>query len=161
MTHLARLNIGAYKKGRRIDTTGKLRASIKYKQTKTGVDFFMEDYGKHVDAGVVGKKRRILKNWNKSVFNRGKGYNAKMPPVDKIKKWINDKPIRPRDLVTGRFVQKTDKKLNQMAFLMSRKIYLYGKQPTLFFSTPFTEEFAKLPDDVLNAFSDEIDKTLE
>ena len=155
---LAKIRIGRTTKGRRINATGKLKDSINFKvnKTKNDVDFYFEDYGIHVDAGVVGKKKRILKNWNKSIFKRGSGYSTKPPPFRKIRKWIDDKPIKPRNLSSGRFIKSSDKVKNQMAGAIRQHIFDYGKQPTLFFSDPFNDEYKKLPDDISKGFANDI-----
>ena len=160
VTRLAKIAVGRTVNGRRIDTTGKLRNSIKYTSDDDDVTFFMEKYGLHVDAGVVGKKKRILKNWNKSVFERGRGYSSKPPPIDTIKKWITQKPIRPRNLTTGQFSKKTPQIINQMAFLISQKIFNYGIQPKLFFSEPFNLKYKTLPNDIIHAFGDDFDELI-
>jgi len=156
---LAKIRIGRTNKGRRINTTGKLKNSINYKQSKekNEVDFYFEDYGINVDAGVVGKKKRILKNWDKSIFKRGSGYSTKPPPFTKIRKWIDDKPIKPRNLSSGKFVnfKDTDVK-DRMAYAIRKKIFDYGKQPTLFFSDPFNDEYKKLPNDAIKAFANDV-----
>ena len=90
----------------------------------------MEDYGVLRDSGQLGKKRKILKRWNDSIFIRGKGFTNKMPPVDKIAKWIKDKPLK-----------YTPKTLNSQAFLISRKIQMEGIQPGLFFSDAFNKYY--------------------
>ena len=107
---LAKIRIGRTTKGRRINATGKLKDSINFKvnKTKNDVDFYFEDYGINVDAGVVGKKKRILKNWDKSIFKRGSGYSTKYPPVSKIRRWIDQKPIKPRNLSSGRFIKSSE-----------------------------------------------------
>ena len=161
---LAQINVGRSVNGRRIDTTGKLRKSIKYvikiKGDEVEVGFLMQDYGLYVDAGVVGKKKKILGKWNKSVFNRGSGYSSKFPDVGAIKKWINDKPIRMRNS-TGQFVGKTQKRIDTTAYLIGRKIYNEGLQPKLFFSDPFNKEYKSLPDDAVNAYANDLENNLK
>lgn len=163
VTKLARINLGRSNKGRRIDSSGKLRKSLGYKldKNKNDVTFSFQDYGIFVDAGVVGKKNRILKDWNKSLFKRGR-YRNKPPPFEAIRKWIDDKPIRPRNLSSGRFVVSKDTDIkDRMAGAIRMSIYLKGKQPTLFFSNPFNDEFKKLPDDIAGAFGKDIDNDLK
>ena len=159
---LSQINLGKSVKGRRIDATGKLRKSIKYKLDKGGneLDFYFEDYGVQVDAGVLGKRKRILKNWNKSIFKRGSGYSAKKPPFAKIRKWIDDKPIRPRNLNSGRFISTKGDVKDKMAHAIRMSIFLKGKQPTLFFSEPFNKEFKNLPDDLAIGFGKDIDNLI-
>ncbi len=158
VTKLARINLGKSKRGKRIDSSGKLRKSLGYKlnKSKNDVTFSFENYGIFVDAGVVGKKNtRIMSGWDKSLFKRGR-YKNKPPPFAAIRKWIDNKPIRPRNLNSGRFVSSKGNIKDKMAGAIRMSIYLKGKQPTLFFSDPFNDEFKKLPDDLLNGFGDDI-----
>lgn len=135
---LARINLGAtytakrsngktYRK--RIDSSGSLRKSLKYKVKTRGEDgrfisgrleFSMLEYGKYVDAGR----------------KPGKGI-----PLDPLIKWIKKKPIRLRDLETGSFVKATDAKIKSLAFLISRNAKKNGIKPTKFITEPLEEEF--------------------
>ncbi len=163
VTKLAKLNLGAYKNGRRIDATGTLRKSVKYKvdKKKNDVNFSFEEYGMSVDAGVMGSKnKRIMKGWDKSLFKRGT-YRSKKPPFSAIRKWIDDKPIKPRSLSSGRFISTKGNVKDKMAHAIRQSIFLNGKQPTLFFSNPFNDEFKKLPGDILGAFGKDIDNDLK
>ena len=117
-------------KTRKITSTGKLEKSLKYEAEETSVEISMEDYGVLRDSGQLGKKRKILKRWNDSIFISGKGFTNKRPPVDKIGKWIKDKPLK-----------YTPKTLNSQAFLISRKIQMEGIQPGLFFSDAFNKYY--------------------
>ena len=151
---ISKLNLGKSVRGRKIDASGRLRNSISHKVDGASVSFSFEDYGIYVDAGVVGKKKKILKDWNKSLFKRGSGYSAKFPNITEIKKWIKNKPIKSRS-ENGRFVkQNTD----SLAFLIGRKIYNEGKQPTLFFSDAWSKEFDA--DKITVAFADDMEDYL-
>ena len=91
----AQLELGAYRtengKRRRIDSTGTLRNSlpgsysIKVMPNSMSLKFFEDNDAWKTYGYVVDKGR-----------NPGK-----MPPVDAIKKWIRQKPLRLRDLETG------------------------------------------------------------
>lgn len=135
---------------RKINSGGDLRRSISFKLVKKGVEFYMEDYGVLRDAGQLGKKRKILKGWNKTVFvPRGKGFTTKFPKIDAIKKWIRTKPIR------------GNHSLNSMAYLIGRKIYNEGIQPGLFFSDAYNEYYPQLEKDILTALDKDIDALID
>mgnify|MGYP003631069922 FL=1 len=141
---LAKINIGARRNGKVIDSSGTLRRSLDYNLEvyKTGNFHFsieMEDYGTYVDKG------------------RMKG---SMPPTAPILKWIKKKPIRLRDLKTKSFVKQTESKLKGLAFVIARKIKEKGIKETLFLTAPFEQEFKKLSDDLLDAFNLDIDTLL-
>lgn len=139
---LAKINVGARRNGKVIDSSGTLRQSLDYNLEvfKTGNFYFsieMEDYGVNVDKG------------------RKPG---SMPPTSPILQWIKRKPVRLRDLKTGSFIKQTESKLKGLAFVIARKIKEKGIKETLFLTAPFEQEFKKLSDDLLDAFALDIDK---
>jgi len=139
---------------KKINSTNRLSKSIKHTEKDDEVSIWMNDYGILRDAGQLGKKRKILKGWNKSIFvPRGKGFTNKYPPVDKIRQWIQDKPVG--------YKPRTAKGLNSTAFLISRKIYLQGIQPGLFMSEAFIKEYKSLPDDAVNAYANDLENNLK
>ncbi|MBL4706372.1 MAG: hypothetical protein JKY54_17725 [Flavobacteriales bacterium] len=145
VTKLARINIGKKKKGRKIDNTGTLRKSIgfdleTFKSGNFSFSFFMEDYGENVDQGR----------------KPGKGI-----PVKELMSWIKSKPIRLRDLETGKFVKTTKAGLNSLSFLINRKIKKEGIEKTNFFTDPLEREFKKLPEQLVKSFSLDLDTFLE
>lgn len=143
----AQLELGAYRtedgKRKRIDSTGTLRNSlpgsysIKVMPNSMSLKFFEENDAWQTYGYVVDKGR-----------NPGK-----MPPVDAIKKWIRQKPLRLRDLKTGSFVKMTDKKIDSVAFAIATKMKKEGTKPTYFFTTPFRLAFETLPDELGQAYA--------
>lgn len=146
VVRLAQINVGktytaknskgkSYKK--RIDNSGNLRKSITSELKTTTKDgrfskgfiiFKMLEYGFNVDKG-----RRA-----------GKG----VPPQVLID-WIKKKPLRIRDLKTGRF--KTFKNAEQkataikgLAYVINRKIKKYGIPATNFFTDAYESQEEKL-----------------
>jgi hypothetical protein len=150
----AQLELGAYRtvdgKRRRIDSTGRLRESLpgsyslKVMANSIGLNFFdnndaWKQYGYVVDQGRKA----------------GKGV-----PPDALKAWIRQKPIRLRDLKTGSFVKQTEAGVNSLAYLINRKIKQKGIAPTYFFQTPFRIEFQKLPSEITEPFSLDVENFL-
>lgn len=143
----AQLELGAYRtedgKRKRIDSTGTLRNSlpgsysIKVMPNSMSLKFFEENDAWQTYGYVVDKGR-----------NPGK-----MPPVDAIKKWIRQKPLRLRDLKTGSFVKMTDKKVDSVAFAIATKMKKEGTKPTYFFTTPFRLAFETLPEELGQAYA--------
>ena len=179
VTKQAKINVGSSKNlngGKRIDSTGTLRKSLKYKvkETEKGfiLTFEMEDYGELRDSGQLGKNRKILKGWNKSIFKRGKGFTNLAPKVKAIDKWIKDKPIKARDK-NGSFIPrfftisrgpnkgKQGDRLKTVSYLIGQKIQKEGIQPGLFFSSAWDKQFTDLPEDVAEGFAEQIDKLME
>lgn len=75
--------------------------------TSVSVSIGLEDYWKYVENG------------------RGAG---KFPPIDKIREWIRVKPVIP-EVINGKLPT-----VEQLAFLISRKIALEGTKGTHFFT---------------------------
>lgn len=134
IVRLAKINLGATRvvdgRRRRIDNSGTLRNSLSYNvvMLPTGgyrVEIQMADYGINVDQGR----------------KPGKGI-----PIAELKAWIKSKPIRLRDLKTGRFLPTTDRGINTLSFLINRKIREKGIAPTNFISQPLEKSLVNLDD---------------
>ena len=69
---------------------------------------------------------------------------GKQPPMSDILKWVRIKPLKPRDLKTGKFLTANLKTLKQIAYLIARKIGKYGTPATNFYTEAFIEEYNKL-----------------
>ena len=110
-----------------IDATGKLKQSIEYiaKKTKDGFKFniMANDYAISVDKG------------------RGQG---KYPPVDDLIEWIRAKPVRIRDLKSGRFKTASDYEVRKLAHNISRKVARDGIEPTNFITDAINQSMDKL-----------------
>lgn len=147
----SRINLGARRtytdtdgkrKTKIIDNTGTLRKSLAYEMNVSpnsfSLAFLMEEYGEWVD---LGRKK-------------GKGV-----PPEALRKWVRQKPIRPRDK-DGKFIAATKSNVNSLAYLINRKIKNFGIRETRFFSEPFEEEFDKLPDELIEAYALEVERFL-
>ena len=146
VVRLAKINVGktytaknsrgkSYKK--RIDASGNLRKSISSElktKTKDGrfskgfIIFKMLEYGINVDKGRKA----------------GKGV-----PPQVLVNWIKKKPLRLRDLKTGKFKSfKTDKQklnaINGLAYVINRKIKKFGIPATNFFTDAYESQEEKL-----------------
>lgn len=153
VVRLAKINIGKtytatnsrgkrYKK--RIDSSGRLRNSIKgeVKQRndedgrfqKAFVVFKMLEYGLNVDKGR----------------KRGKGI-----PMQPLIDWINKKPLRVRDLETGKLQKKTEWRVKSLAYLISRNAKRYGIKPTNFFTDAYESQISKFYNQMQEAIADD------
>lgn len=131
-----------YKK--RIDSSGKLRQSIKgqvkQRNDETGqfekarVIFSMLKYGLFVDKG------------------RKKGVGIPMQPLID---WINKKPLRIRDLETGQLLKKTPSRVKGVAYLISRNAKRFGIKPTNFFSDAYESQEKKFYDAMQEAIAND------
>lgn len=120
----------------KIDNSGKLSASLKYEQRAGKLTFQMAEYGLYVDEG------------------RKPG---KYVPPKVIEEWIKSKPIRLRDLKTGRFMQQTPQAMKSLAFLINRGIHDNGILPTKFFSKPLEQEIKRLDNTMPEALYKDIE----
>lgn len=105
--------------------------------------FEMEDYGMFQDKGVSGKKRK---------YDTPFSYKNKKPPIGPLAEWAKKKNIRLRD-EQGRFKKGN---YNTIGFLISRSIFEKGIKPSLFFTKPFERAFKRLPEDLAEAFGNDI-----
>lgn len=109
--------------------------------------FEMEDYGMFQDKGVSGKKRK---------YDTPFSYKNKKPPIGPLAQWAKKKNIRLRD-EQGRFKKGN---YNTIGFLISRSIFEKGLKPSLFFTKPFERAIKRLPEDLQEAFGEDIKNML-
>lgn len=105
--------------------------------------FEMEDYGMFQDKGVSGKKKK---------YDTPFSYKNKKPPIGPLAQWAKKKNIRLRD-EQGRFKKGN---YNTIGFLISRSIFEKGLKPSLFFTKPFERAIKRLPEDLAEAFGNDI-----
>jgi len=119
-----------------IDASGQLRRniSIDTKEEDSKISFNIEalNYVTNVDEGRKA--------------------GQKPPPVRDIVKWIKQKPVRLRD-TKGKIVSRSDKKINNLAGVISRSIGFYGTAPTNFILEAMEASMGKL-----NALGDSVGK---
>ena len=131
------------------NTSGELYDSLKYNinvsKNSFQLDILMSDYGKFIDKGVKGSKS------SQKAPNSPFKYTNKMPPARVFSKWIVKKGFAPRN-DKGQF--QTRKSLQ---FAIARSIFLTGIKTSNFITTPFERAFKRLPDDIVEAYSLEVD----
>lgn len=120
------------------------------------LDFLMEDYGQFVDKGVKGKTSTYPQTAAAlSNFQYGSGTGPKGGLTKGIDKWLRKKQFQWNDKKTGRFLS-----YKSMSFIISRSIYNKGLKANLFFTKPFEAGLKRLPDDMLEAFSLDIENAI-
>lgn len=104
----------------------------------------MEEYGEFLDKGISGKDKK---------YNTPFSFNNKQPDSRPLAKWAKRKGMRLEgyDGVMG------NAQYNTLGFLIARGIFRGGRKPSLFFTKPFEEEVAQLPDIVLEATGQDIE----
>jgi hypothetical protein len=113
-----------------------------------------EDYWAFVDEGVRGAggyKGRGKMRGSGSPFK----FSTKMPPRGAIDRWIVRKPLK-EARQNGKFISR-----KSLAFLIQRAIYQRGLTRTQFFTRPFTQQFNKQTDKIVEAFADDLELALE
>ena len=135
---------------RKKNVSKKLYNSLDYKilQDNSGsiLQFLMEQYGVYQDQGVSGTKKK---------YNTPFAYTNKRPPASAFDKWSIRKGIAPRQ-DGGKFAKR--KGLN---YAIAQSIFEKGIKPSLFFTRPFEKRFQTLPNDLIAAFVNDAEKTIE
>ena len=143
----SRSNLTRQKKNASKDLYNSLDYNVKVNPNSIESDFTMEDYGDFIDKGVKGVES------GKSLA--GYRYTTKRPPVREIKKWMKIKPVKARSKSTGRFITQ-----EQGAYLIANAIFKRGLTPTQFYSKPFERLYLKLPQELIEAYGDDLDDFL-
>tara|TARA_R100000908_G_scaffold61088_1_gene38845 strand:+ start:382 stop:894 length:513 start_codon:yes stop_codon:yes gene_type:complete len=136
---------------RKMNVSKSLYNSLDYKMFKgsnaIGINFIMDDYGKFQDKGVSGTKKK---------YNTPYSYTTKMPPPSAFSQWVVRKGLEgTRDKKTGKFLSR-----KSLQYAVAKNIFKYGIKPSMFFTKPFNAAFKRLPDDLQNAFADDLDNSI-
>ena len=131
------------------NVSGDLYKGSKYDLTVSAnslsLSFPMTPYWNFQDAGVSGTERK---------FNTPFSYKTKKPPAHIFESWAKRKGIKPRG-ANGQFTT-----YKSFGFAVANSFFKKGLKPTKFFTTPFENEFNKLPDEIVKAYSLELDDLL-
>lgn len=134
--------------------TGSLYDSLSYKvnvsKNSFEFSFLMSEYGKFQDKGVRGASSSLKAPKSPYKFGSGKGKKGGL--TNAIDKWVRRKRFQ--------FTNKKGKFLSyeQTAKLITRSIYLKGIEPTNFYSRPFELGFKRLPDELIESYSLDIEE---
>ena len=137
----ARTNLTRLKKNSTKTLYDSLKGNVKVSTNSFEMSIEMEEYGHFQDKGVSGKKVK---------YNTPYSYKSKMPPPNKLDKWIVRKGIAPRDK-KGNFISR-----KSLQFLIARSIFNNGIKPSLFLTKPFEAAFKTLPDELVEKFGLEV-----
>ncbi len=134
-------------------------SDLKVHPNSFSLSFEMEDYWQFVDYGVkgVGGTKADGTQWKKKrVTNNKFKYKSKRPPIfPELNSWTIRKGIAPRDK-GGRFTKRRG-----LLFAISNSIFHTGLETTSFFTKPFEDEFKDLPDELIEAYSLDMDNFIE
>ncbi len=101
-------------------------------------------------TGDVQIEFGAAEHWKYVEYGRKK--NRKAPPPSALRNWIKIKPLRLRDLQTGRYIEKNESNINSAAFLMGRKIKKKGIPPRFFWRDAFAMHYKRLPPHVAKSY---------
>lgn len=137
----AKSNLTRLKKNSTKSLYDSLKGNVKVSNNSFEMSIEMEEYGHFQDKGVSGKEVK---------YNTPYSYSSKMPPPNKLDKWIIRKGIAPRDK-QGKFISR-----KSLQFLIARGIFNKGIKPSLFLTKPFEKAFKTLPDELIEKFGLEV-----
>lgn len=112
---------------------------VQVMENSINFNFLMEEYGEWVDKGRKAGKMPPIKN------SKGEG----------ILKWVEQRKIQFRDN-RGRF-----ESYNSTAWAIAMSIKKRGIPPTKFYSRPFRLGFAKLPQELTQAYALDVEDFLD
>tara|TARA_R100001369_G_scaffold47847_1_gene74364 strand:+ start:1456 stop:2001 length:546 start_codon:yes stop_codon:yes gene_type:complete len=157
----ARANLTKAKKNDNKDLYNSIKFKVVQKGNKFIVEFYMLYYGKFIDKGVSGnkKKQSYIDYEGKKIKSPGKGYTTKGPPIDIISKWIKRRGIKPKGTGRGRS-KKSGQYISGLAYLISKSIKRDGIKSLSFFQRPLGLGLDRLPEEFLGAVKEDINKSL-
>ena len=130
--------------------------------------FLMEEYGLYQDEGVKGKdpskvspnakiKGQQAPN-SRFRFGSGSRRGTFASFVKRMSIYAKAKNIRFRQGNTGRFAEGG---YDAMGYVIAKNIYNRGIKPSMFFTKPFEKRFKTLPNELIAAFVNDAEKTIE
>jgi len=130
-----------------------IQYNVKVSKNSFQFDISMEDYGTYLDKGVKGTKEQTKAPTSPYKFGTGTGKKGGL--TEGIDGWVRRKRFQFRK-PDGRFMSYAT-----TSFLIRRSIWLRGLETTNFFTKPFERAFARLPEEVIEAYGLEVDRFLE
>ena len=141
----SRANLTRQKKNASKNLWNSIKYEVEVGKNSFALSFLMEEYGEYQDKGVSGVKKK---------YNTPFSYKDKMPPRQKLDKWIVRKGIAPRDK-SGRFISR-----RSLQYLIARSIFTNGIKPSLFFTKPFKKAFKNLDANLIEAFKLDVEELM-
>jgi len=130
-----------------------LKYETKQSNNSTTITFSMPYHGAVLDEGISGTKKKRNTRFSYKQSSNLKGFEA---ATGTFGKWAKSKGLKGRDKKSGRFITA-----KQLGFMIASSVKLKGRKGTQFFTKSFDQQYAKLPDEVLNEFSLDLDIILK
>lgn len=118
------------------------------------LSFSMAEHGEYQDKGVQGFSSN-LKAPN-SPYKFGSGTGKKGGLTSGINKWVRMRGFQFRNRKNGKFMS-----YEETAKLITHSVFQKGIRTTNFFTKPFEDAFARLPDDIVEAYGLDIESLLK
>ena len=141
------------------NASGNLRESLAYSLSVDDNEFSLTfdapnaPYWEYVNYGVKGKISDALAPTSPFKFGTGKSDGGL---TKGIREWINTKPIKQwKSLTSGRFLS-----YDQMATLISRKVYLYGIATSDFYTDAFVRTLKRYRPKMEEAYGEDYSEFL-
>lgn len=125
---------------------------VSSKGTSFSLSFNMNDYGEFIDKGVSGTEVKYNTPFSYKKTSKVIGFEYK---TQTFAKWAKLKGYRGRDK-RGRFVTN-----RQFGFMIAASKKKKGIKPTNFFTKSFEQQFEKLPNELVEAFSLDVEELLK
>ena len=146
-------NLSKKKKNDKGDLYKSIRYEAKENKNSFELSFYMTDYGQFVDKGVKGVSSSTKAP--NSPFKFGTGTGIKGGLTKGIDGWVRRKRLQFKDK-KGKFIS-----YESTAFAITRSIWNKGLETTNFFERPFELAFKKLPDEILQQYSLDVDEFIK
>ena len=137
------------------DLSNSIKSTLNVSPNSFEATINAEDYARFIDRGVKGVKSGSSLSGFAYKSKGGKKGLKGMPPPSAFDKWNIRRGRAGRD-EKGRFL--TRKQLN---FKTAVGVFMYGIKPTKFLTDPIDDEFAKLPQDLIEAYGLDIEIFIE
>jgi len=130
-----------------------IRSEVKQKAGNIVLAFYMNEYGKYVDKGVTGsgvpngfkgKLKKVNRGQKDQYTKKTYAYKDKMPPNNQeFKSWMRKRGIP-----------------KEKNFAVRRSIYIFGIEPTNFFTIPTTRRLKYFQSELKKNMAKDIDATI-
>jgi hypothetical protein len=148
----AQQNLGAFRsirgKRRRRVSSGLLKKSLDYKLR-------MASAGPSVKFGAKGKAGQYF-----DVIEQGRRPNKRMPPVDAIMRWIDEKPVRLQKKGGG-FIKATPQAKRAAAYLIARSIAKKGIEGIYYYEEAIKQVIEDFGPKLQEAMQKDIDNAVK
>lgn len=125
-------------------------SDTKSKKLSDSLGYYLKVY----PSGSVELQFGAEPYWKYVEYGRRAG--SKAPPPSAIRNWIRRKPLRIRDLSTGKYISKNEKNINSTAYVIGRSISEKGIPPRYFWRDAFNMHYKRLPNSIAQMYAKDV-----